>query len=150
MKKNNILLMIIVFIIALLVGFFAGMQYQKEQVNPWEKTKDNQQITNQNPQGQINGQRGLNPQNGNIRGGMINGEILSKDENSITVKTIDGSNKIIIFSDSTSINKSTEAAVSDLIIGETVSTFGTTNSDGSITAEIIQLNPIFRNNPDQK
>ncbi len=149
MKKNNTLLIIIIAVITLIIGFFGGMQYQKGQVSSWNRARDGQ-ITNQNPQGQTNGQRGINPQNGNTRGGMINGEITAKDENSITVKTVDGGSKIVIFSESTSINKSSEATVSDLAVGETVSAFGTTNSDGSILAETIQLNPVFKNNPVQK
>ncbi len=80
-------------------------------------------------------------------GGQVLGEITSVDDKSITVKNQDGSSKIVILSDKTEINKASEAAKTDLKIGEKVSAFGTTNSDGSVTAQNIQLNPITRITP---
>lgn len=56
----------------------------------------------------------------------------------------DGSTKIIILSDQTVINKSSEGSKSDLKTGERVTTFGTENSDGSITAQNISIGGMFR------
>jgi len=75
------------------------------------------------------------------------GTILSVDTNSMTVKLADGGSKIVLLTGSTSINKATESAMSDLTVGETVSAFGTTNSDGSITASNVQINPVIRPTP---
>lgn len=74
----------------------------------------------------------------------VSGEILSSDEKSITVKMMDGSSKIVILSEKTSINKATEASKTDLVAGIRVNVFGTENADGSVTATNIQLNPIMR------
>jgi len=41
----------------------------------------------------------------------------------------------------TQINKASEAAKEDLVVGETVAVFGQENQDGTVTAENIQLNP---------
>lgn len=122
------------------VGFFGGMQYQKTQVSgPM--------------QGQfrgLNGSRipgGFQARDGNAQGMMpVTGKIISQDDQSITVKMQDGSSKIVILSDDTAINKSSEGSRSDLITGETVAAFGTTNSDGSITAQNISIggNLMFR------
>lgn len=53
--------------------------------------------------------------------------------------------------DTLTINKATTATKSDLKTGEKVAVFGTPNSDGSVTAQSIQLNPMFRGpNPSNK
>lgn len=76
-------------------------------------------------------------------GRPVSGEIISSDDKSITVKLQDGSSKIVLFSDKTTINKASEGSKDDLKTGEKVVAYGTENSDGSITAANIQLNPMF-------
>lgn len=76
------------------------------------------------------------------RGGVI-GSIISMDDKSITVKLADGSSKIVLFSDATTYSNTVRAAKSDLKVGENVAIFGAANSDGSVTATEIQLNPEF-------
>ncbi|MCX6782577.1 MAG: DUF5666 domain-containing protein [Candidatus Levybacteria bacterium] len=130
--KNNILIIIVV--VALVVGagsFFAGMKYQQSKI-PAGRFGNSQD--NRNGQSQQRNQ-GFRP---------VNGEIISSDDRSITVKLQDGSSKIILLTDTTSFNKSTEGSKSDLKVGEKVAVFGTNNSDGSVTAQNVQLNPMFR------
>lgn len=71
-------------------------------------------------------------------GNMTSGSIVSSDANSLTVKLTDGSTKIVLFSDSTTISVSKGGSSADLTAGQTVRVNGTTNSDGSITASNIQ------------
>lgn len=130
-------LIIITIILVLVVGgstFFGGMKYQ-ETKSPRAGFF----------QGARNGQ--LAQRNQGFR--PVNGEILSLDDKSITVKLQDGSSKIILLTDTTAINKSAEGSRSDLKTGEKVAVFGTENSDGSVTAQNIQLNPNFRSGPMQ-
>lgn len=142
-SKNNLLMIVITAVIVGIVAFFGGVQYQKSKISNFAK-------------GQLQGrQDGLN---GNQRGerqgnaqGMqpISGEVTSQDDQSITVKTQDGSSKIIIFSETTKFNKTSEGSKEDLKIGEQVMVIGTTNSDGSLTAQTISLGNNFLKIPNQ-
>lgn len=76
----------------------------------------------------------------------INGEIVSIDEDSLTIKTQDGGSKIVLFSDKMTIHKAATAEKSDMKNGEKVMIIGTENADGSLSAQSIQLNPSLYQN----
>lgn len=82
------------------------------------------------------GQRGAR-----TNGGVAAGEILFKDDKSITVKLRDGGSKIIFFSDSTQVMKMDTGSTSDLIVGQQVTAVGSANTDGSISAQSVQIRP---------
>lgn len=139
--KNPMIMTIIVSLIVGGVAFFGGMQYQKTQASG-------------SMQGQFRGQNGGQPvggfqgRGGNGQGTMpVSGEIISQDDNSMTAKMQDGSTKIVILSDQTAINKSSEGTKSDLKTGEQVTAFGTENSDGSITAQNVSIGGMVRIRP---
>ncbi len=132
MKNNYIVTAIIVLVVGA-AAFYGGMQYQKSQ-----RATLGQFDTR--VQGGQNARFGAGP----AGSGMVVGDVTSKDDTSITVKSQDGSSKIVILSASTTINKQATGTKDDLKSGEKVAVFGKTNADGSVTAQSIQLNPQTR------
>jgi len=130
MRKN----LAITIIVAFLVGgvcFFAGIKYQQGKQRNVARQFSTQMGGRQ---GALANRLGFRP---------VNGEIINADEKSITVKMQDGSSKIVIVTQTTQINKAEQATKNDLKIGGKVAAFGNENSDGTITASNIQLNPSF-------
>jgi len=72
---------------------------------------------------------------------LVMGEIIAKDEQTVTVKLSDGGSKIVFFSDTTQIDKFAAGTLADLEIGMTIIANGTANQDGSVVAKTIQLRP---------
>ena len=143
----------VVIAVAVVVGggaFFGGMKYA-ESKNPRSRVSqaDFQNLQNLSPEERQQRLQELGANAGGFRGGsgggqrsgggFASGEILSKDDKSITVKMRDGGSKIVFLSDSTEISKLSEGAMSDLEIGKSITVTGTANSDGSVTARTIQL-----------
>jgi hypothetical protein len=95
--------------------------------------------------GVVGGQRG---QRGPAGSGFSAGQIISKDDTSITIKTREGGSKIVYYSGSTTIGKTTSGLTSDLNIGADVIVNGSSSADGSIAAENIQIRPAQPNLPD--
>lgn len=135
MDNNSIIISVLLVILVGAGAFYGGIKYQQ-----LKQPALSQGRQSGNFQGQRNGSGPAN------RNGFrpVSGEILSNDSNGITVKLQDGSSKIVIISGNTSINKASQATKDDLKVGEKVAVFGQQNSDGSVTAQNIQLNPIVR------
>ncbi len=139
MNKKIIIAVVIAAVIAGGAGFYGGMLYG--------------QSTNANSRASLNrqgtgfaagmGQRGGGAQQ---NAGFSGGEIIKKDNSSITVKLTNGSSQIILFSDATRVTKSAEGLATDLTIGEQVTVSGSKNQDGSLTAQSIQIRPVQQTN----
>lgn len=74
-------------------------------------------------------------------GGLLTGTVASKSATSITIDTRDGSSHIVLISPDTSVSKSVAGSLDDVATGSTIIVSGTTNSDGSVSANLIQLRP---------
>jgi len=142
---KKILPIIVIVIIVAAAAFFGGMTYVKS-------TRQN--FAKQNLGGQQMGAAGVGMRGIRTGSGFASGEIIAKDDpaedgagKSITIKLQDGGSKIVFFSDSTEISKFASGSASDLVTGQSVMANGTTNSDGSITAQSIQLRPNILNQP---
>jgi len=144
--KNNYLVTAILIIAFAAGAFYGGTLYQKSKQPSFGQF--NRGTTNGTSRNGITGTSG--GQRGQGQGFRpVNGQIISADDKSITVKLTDGSSKIVLFSGSTQINKATQGTKSDLTQGTTVAVFGQDNSDGSVTAQNIQLNPVSRDQQSQ-
>lgn len=98
-------------------------------------------------QGRMDGTgSGARMQGGAARGNMISGKIISNDNQSITVKLADGGSKIVYFSDKTNIGQAVSAGSADLAAGKSVIVNGTANSDGTLSAQMIQIRELSDNN----
>ncbi len=74
-------------------------------------------------------------------GGFAGGEVLSKDATSVTIKLASGSTQIVLMGTSTQILKSAVGTLNDLSVGTNIVVTGQSNSDGSVTAQSIQVRP---------
>jgi len=130
--KKILPIMIILIIIAGAVAFYGGMKYAASR-------KSNLSAVQRQQFGQI-GQNGafVNRQNG---ASAVNGQIVSKNDQNMTVQLRDGNSKIVFYSSSTEVSKFVAGASGDLVVGDTVMISGTTNSDGSLTAQSVQIRP---------
>jgi hypothetical protein len=125
--------LLVIIVIILIVGagaFFGGMKYGQSKVP--QRQQGFQQM------GANVGNRFRSGQGGN---GFVGGEIISKDDKSVTIQLPDGGSKIIFFSNSTVITKSAEGSLNDLAVSKQIIITGDQNSDGSYTAKTIQLRP---------
>jgi hypothetical protein len=114
------------------VAFYGGMKYVQGKA-----VSDRQQRFGQAGANIGGGFRGQ----GGAGGGLVSGDIISKDAQSITVKMRDGSSKIVFYSDTTEVSKFVAGTPADLTVGKTVTIIGKTNPDGSVTAISVQLRP---------
>jgi len=157
---NNKILFIVCLAVVAGGGFFAGTKYSSSKniasLSGGMRNFQDFQNMSQEERQQMAQEMG----NGNLtrRGfangqqpgaSFINGEIISKDDESVTIEMrnlrqienqTEGS-KVIFFSDETEISKFVAGNGDDLQAGVNVVITGQTNSDGSITAETIQLRP---------
>jgi hypothetical protein len=126
-----------VVLVAVVVGllcFYGGMKYGESSA---KATSSAQQANFPGGAGGGAARRGAFAQNG----GVASGSVLSIDANGITLKLRDGTSKIILLSGTTPVMKSTAGSASDLTVGEQVTVAGTQNTDGSITAQSVQIRP---------
>ncbi|MCX6732750.1 MAG: hypothetical protein NTV98_04375 [Candidatus Roizmanbacteria bacterium] len=132
---------VVVLLIAIGVGalaFYGGMQYQ---LNKQATGTGRNFASGQQGMGRTGVGTGVR-RTGN--GQPISGEIINVDTDSLTVKLTDGSSRIILLNDKTIYNKTASVEKTELKAGEKVGIFGTTNTDGSVSAQNVQLNPQFR------
>lgn len=139
-QQSEYLKIIVVAVIAGAVGMGLGMKLEQRKLGALVTAGS---FMN-GGSGRTSGMMGGNTQARGNRGGFrpVSGEIISQDDKSITVKLTDGSSKIVLLGSSTTINKADTATKSDLVTGKKVAVFGSENSDGSVTASSIQLDPI--------
>ncbi len=132
---------IIIIIIAIAVigcgSFYGGMKYGTSKaatnIQSMRQARGQQFVG-----GGIGGPRGGQ----NAGGSFTTGEIISKDDKSITIQVRGGGSKIIFLTTTTPITKNATGSTEDLNTGTQVVITGKTNTDGSVSAESIQVRPL--------
>lgn len=137
-------------------SFWGGMQYAESKgLKSGGGQANGQNFRNLSPEDRAQRPAQFPGQNGaggrgmreGAGGGFVSGDILSKDDTSITVKLPDGGSKIVFFSGTTEVGKFVTGTKNDLEIGKSVTVIGKTNTDGSVTAQSIQMRPLRPNRP---
>ncbi len=122
--------------VIILVSFYAGVQYEKSKTPTFDGNRNNMMQAGAGAYGGRTGGR-----SGAMNSGFSSGEVLSKDDKSLTIKLRNGGSQIVLLSDKTQVVKSDQGTLNDVTVGENISINGTANQDGSVTAESIQIRP---------
>ncbi|PIU73341.1 hypothetical protein COS78_02810 [Candidatus Shapirobacteria bacterium CG06_land_8_20_14_3_00_40_12] len=144
MLNKNILLVVV--LVLLVAGGSFGVGYKVAQLKTRATIAGRFGDMRTQGLGQGTGQNGVKRSAG-IGRNQIAGDIIALDDKSLTLKMIDGSSKIILLSDSMMVNKTTAAAKGELKVGGKIAVFGAVNTDGSVTASSIELDPKFLGRP---
>ena len=135
-KAMYVLILVIVFAAA---GFYGGVMYQKSQLRATFAGGAGGQFSGRFGGGQGGFAGGQGGPGGASGMRPVSGQIVSQGNDSVTVKLTDGSSEIINLTGQTTINKTSTGAASDLKSGDRVTAIGTTNSDGSVTAQTLLI-----------
>ncbi|MBP8591183.1 hypothetical protein KBI33_01790 [Candidatus Shapirobacteria bacterium] len=133
-KQKLIIIVLVTFLVAGGGGFFAGKKYQQSR---WPKAAFGQR---ERFSGQMGNPGGAGKQ-GNPSLGVrpLSGKVISQDEKGFTVGLPDGGSKIVLLSENTLFKRVENAAKDDLAVGSQVMILGQENSDGSISAQSVQI-----------
>ena len=122
MKKYSVhVIWAVIAVVALAGGIFYG-----------KSTTTGQAVT-------VRGSFASSTRAGRTGGGFVSGQIISVDRNSVTVALPNGNSQVVFYSSSTQVMKPTIVPASNLTAGTRVMIGGTANSDGSLTAQSIQV-----------
>jgi len=143
MNKKTLLVSCVLLVVVVGAGsFYGGMVYGKSSSKGSFAGNFNPEQLGANVAGM--GQKGTRVNGTGMTGaggGFVLGEVISQDEQSITLKLQEAGTKIIFFSSSTQVTKTQEGSISNISVGESLTVTGKTNTDGSITAQSIQIRP---------
>lgn len=146
MEKKQIIMSIVVLIIVAVLSFYAGTKTNSGKNMGAGSYMMNQGNFNKEGNSDKRGSNGDRANQFTTRGlgngvNMASGEIINKDENSLTIKLRDGGSKIIFINKDTKIQKISDGTLSDLSVGSQITISGQTNTDGSVNASSIQQRP---------
>ena len=130
MSKNKIVLLAVIVIVMAGVAFYGGLKYGQSGTAKAAGAGNFSQRLASSTRG---GSRSF--------GGMVAGQILSVDNNSLTISVQTGGSRIVFLSASTTVSKMADGTVKDLTVGSNVSVIGSANSDNSLNAQTIQIRP---------
>lgn len=157
MNSKSIILTLVITVIVGGGAFYGGMKYAEGKSST---SQQGQRLLGGLSQSEFQNLRNLSPEERQQRlkdlgvdtgafqgrpgaengfGRALSGEIVSKSEDSLTVKFPDDSSRIVFLNNDTSIAKSVAGTLDDLQEGDQIFVTGDQNPDGSYTAESIQI-----------
>lgn len=116
------------------IGFYAGDQYA---------AKNRGGAGNLAGRFNRNGGQGFFGGSGGSGMTAVRGQVVKTDNQSITVEEPNGSSKVVLLNGA-NFDKTVSASASDVTTGSEVLVIGKADSDGSMTAQTVQLNPTMR------
>lgn len=140
MKKPH--LFIIVSAVLIAIAFYGGMRFAKA------SGADSRSAAFAGMEGRFPGGRTRTGGDTDVpmmpRGGenMTRGEIISVDENSVTIKTEVNGSKIVMLSDETQISETVNVPKENLAAGKTVMVTGSADNTGIISADTILIRDV--------
>ncbi len=126
--QKHIILTVVVAVVVGSIAFYGGMRYQS--------SFRESGVGRFGPMGSAGVRTGQNR--------PVLGDVVTVDADSLTVKMTDGSTKIVNIAPSTTYSKTENGKKEEVVVGTKVNVFGPTNSDGSVTAQSVQINPTMR------
>lgn len=122
MKKNTT----IILVVAVAVVAFVGGYFMARSSAPAQSTQSGRR--------QFGAGFGANGQS------ALSGQVASMDSNSLTLELPQGNgSRVVVFGPSVQVRKTVSGSLSDVATGTNVMVIGATNSDGSLTAQSIQI-----------
>jgi hypothetical protein len=147
MKKFVLWIVVAVIIGGALGGtFIGGIALGKSQEHAAAQSGIQNQVANRFGQGYIpgaNNEPGIpagENQPGFMRRGTV-GTVVSIDGNKITLKTVQGTEQIVMVNSDTTVIKTVAGAITDIAAGSTIQVTGETQTDGAIGATSISITP---------
>jgi hypothetical protein len=132
MKKINVIIIAVAAAVIFgAAGFWFGISYGSKSLSGNQAYQGGQKFSNRTGTGAA----------------ATMGQIVSFDDKSITVQDRSGNSKVIFYSSSTPISKIASSSAQDFSNGEDITVIGSQNSDGSITAQSIQIRPALPTPP---
>jgi hypothetical protein len=138
MQNKNIIISVVVCVAIAGISFWGGMTYARKNITAANASR--QGNFSQGGFNQNGGARGQGMRGG-AGGGLVAGQILSKDATSMTIKLRDGGSKIVLLSPASKVEKTISGTITDVVVGNQVAVTGTANPDGSVNATSIQIRP---------
>jgi len=134
MTSKQIVVLVVVAVVFAGGGFFGGMKYQQSKT----------------PARPAFGQGGAGFAGRGGRAGangmaFANGQVMSVDNSSLTIKSMNGGSQIVILAPSTQYRKAVDGTSADVVVGKQVTVTGAQNSDGSLTAQTVQIRDMLPN-----
>ncbi|MGB9848189.1 MAG: hypothetical protein ACPLKV_03245 [Minisyncoccia bacterium] len=131
--KNKNLIFVIILIVAVIISFYGGMKYQQNKSVTINQTANARNFNRFGVNG--NATNSLNF----LRQQIIIGEIIAKDDQTLTIKLPNGGSQIVVYSNVTKVEKNEPAKLSDLKVGQNVMISTQSVDQKTLSATSIQI-----------